>query len=237
MEKSPSEYIQIRIIFPYKSTVNALGYKGLLPVLTYLENSFLPKPLEVQFTGKSPSRLRKKQIHSYLDPQLLALLEPNGRTGTLINIQATHQHYCFVAFFQDGISHQIVMDIDGALVVQAKIATLKALFTDLLHQCPQAYYAQCCFTLYYAVFNRKHIEPCGISRTNYLRFLVWLQYLSAEELRIQGGRDAFERNSFLQTERLHDGLLVEVGESPYDIFTEEGEALLVKATFSLPPVQ
>ncbi|MEN9609262.1 MAG: hypothetical protein RLZZ628_76 [Bacteroidota bacterium] len=237
MEKSSSEYIQIRILFPYKSAVNTLGFNGLLPVLTYLENSFLPKPLEVKFTGKSPSRLRKKQIQSYLDPQLLAILEPNGPTGTLINIQATHQHYCFIAFFQDGISHQIVIDIDLALVEQVTTAKLKAFFTDLLHKCPQTHYAQCCFTLYYSVFNGKHIEPSMVSRNNYLRFLVWLQYLSAEELIIQGGRSAFESNSLLQTEPLHNGLLVQVGESPYDIFTEEGEALLVKATFSLPPVQ
>jgi|GEM_PF-2965915 len=74
-------------------------------------------------------------------------------------------------------------------------------------------------------------------RTSFSGNLVWLQYFNKEELERQGGIEALESNPFLKTERIKDGLLIQLGESPYDAFTPEGEQLLVEATRSLPPVK
>ncbi len=237
MEQSSNDYIQMRFLFPFHSPIPYLGYKGLLPVLHLLEGSGLPKPLEVEFLGKSRSRMRKRLIHSYLDPQLLSILEPIASTGTIIKIHATHSVYFSIYISQASSSDQIVIDIDSGMILQIGISKVQKIFTDLVHLFPKLYFAQCCFVGYYADFNRKYMDCSLLNRPNYFPFLVWLQYIGSKELRIQGGMALLESNPLLKTTRLYDGLLVEVGDSPYDVFTDEGETLLVKATFSLPAIQ
>ncbi|MDJ1482964.1 hypothetical protein QNI16_20850 [Cytophagaceae bacterium YF14B1] len=102
------------------------------------------------------------------------------------------------------------------------------------------------------LFNRKKIvmayyggnyaniysEKLSFEETISINFFPsWLQYFGKEELENQGGIDALEANSLLKTSRIHDGLLIQIGDGPYDAFTPEGEELLVKATRSLPPVK
>jgi hypothetical protein len=237
MEQPSSDYIQMRFLFPFHSPVNYLGSKGLLPVLHLLETSGLPKPLEIEFSGKSRNRMRKRSIHSYLDPQLLAILEPIAPTGTLIKINATQDLYFSIYISQASSSDQMVIDIDPKIVERMGIEKAQKMFTDLVNLFPKVYFAQCCFVRYYSDFNRKYMDHSQLNRSNYFPFLVWLQYVGSQELIFQGGMSLFESNPLLRTTRLHDGLLVEVGDSPYNIFKAEGEALLVKATFSLPRVQ
>lgn len=67
--------------------------------------------------------------------------------------------------------------------------------------------------------------------------LIWLQYYAGEELERQGGIEAIEKNPLIRSERFHEGLIVQVGESPLDILTIPGRALLVKATEAMPPVK
>lgn len=234
MHKPSEELIELRLLFPYKNPINYLGNQGLVPLLSFLETAPFPKPHEVEFSGKVRNRMRRKRINHYLDNDLLAILEPNGYQGTYIMIKSKG----FSVFFdQMGISNQLVFTIDMQLLSFVTVEGLKKIFLDLLGRFPQTHIAYCSFAAYHSDFNKKHMYESGKMRNNYLRFLVWLQYLSAEELVIQGGISAFELNSLLKTERLNNGLLVEVGESPYDIFTDGGEALLAQATFSLPPVQ
>jgi hypothetical protein len=67
--------------------------------------------------------------------------------------------------------------------------------------------------------------------------VIWLDYFGKEELEKRGGFAAFESNPYVQTQRIHDGLLVQVGESS-DVFdTPEGEQLLVNAINALPPLK
>lgn len=237
MEQPSGDYIQMRFVFPFHSPINYLGFKGILPVLHFLEASGLPKPVEVAFSGKSRNRMRKKAIHSYLDPPLLALLEPIPPTGTLIKIQATPHLYFSIYISQASTSDLLVIYIDGEIIKQIGIIRVQKMFIELVNLFPKIYFAQCCFVNYYSEFNRKYMDNSLLIRSNYFPFLVWLQYIGSRELAFQGGMTALQTNPLLQTSPLHDGLLVEVGKSPYDIFTDEGEALLVKATFSLPPVQ
>jgi hypothetical protein len=236
MEKSVDDYLFIRLQFPYGNKTAYLGYNGLLPALKRLEMMSLPKPTTLEFLGKSKSRMRKKTIQSYLDPQVLAVLEPNGLVGTQIEIY--DQTAAFrVSISQQGLSDFFLISIHSPLLESLETAFLKKLFVDLLYLFPKTHFAHCHFVHYMSNFNRKYMDTSPVVRNNYLKFLVWLQYLSKEELWIQGGQFAFEENPLLKTERLQEGLLVQVGENPYDIFTEDGEAMLVKATFSLPPLQ
>ena len=94
-------------------------------------------------------------------------------------------------------------------------------------------YAVC---LLYSINIRIHIkhfrwEP----RTPASGSLAWLQYFGAEEFLRQGGEDIFD-NPYIQAEKIGDGVLIQVGDSPYDAYTPEGEELLVKATKAMPPV-
>jgi hypothetical protein len=92
-----------------------------------------------------------------------------------------------------------------------------------------------CFEKISLKISDKHFLYQG--RTPFSGNLVWLQYFGKEESYRQGGIEALESNPLLKTERIHDGLLIQVGESPYDAFTPEGEQLLIEATRSLPPVR
>jgi hypothetical protein len=67
--------------------------------------------------------------------------------------------------------------------------------------------------------------------------LGWLEYLSKDAVESRGGFAVFESNPYLQTERLHGGLLVQIGEHPDVFATPEGEALLLNAINALPLVK
>jgi hypothetical protein len=238
MKKSSGEILEIRLEFPPKNSCNSMGYKGLFPVLDLLEASSFPKPLKVIFAGKKRNQERKQTINSYLSPKLLAILEPNGTIGAHITIDAYHtQHQYFSVYFsQSGTNDKIVIRVDVGIVETMNEAVFKNLFLSLIDLFPNVYFAHCTFSTSYSEFHKKYMYQNNRG-ASYMNFLVGLQYIGAKELAIQGGRVAFEANSLLQITPLHDGLVVEVGKSLYDIFTDEGEALLAKATLSLPPVQ
>ncbi len=67
--------------------------------------------------------------------------------------------------------------------------------------------------------------------------LTGLDYFGKQELEMRGGFAAFESNPYVQTQRIHDGLLVQVGDSPDAFDTPEGEQLLVNAINALPPLK
>lgn len=72
-------------------------------------------------------------------------------------------------------------------------------------------------------------------RTTHFSFFGWLNYFNAKEFARQGGEVIFQ-NAYIKAERLSEGVLIQVGESPFDAHTPEGEELIVKATRALPPV-
>jgi hypothetical protein len=138
---------------------------------------------------------------------------------------------------QTSLQHAFTIALSMEMLEEMTYKVVKQLFVELIQLFSKLYFAQCSFTGYCSDFNKKYFESKGIHRNLFLPHFVWLQYISSKELEIQGGRSAFEKNPLIQTTCLHDGLLVQVGESPYDIFTDDGEALFVKATLSLPSIQ
>lgn len=237
MEKSSSETLEIRLEFSSPNRDNSMGYKGLLPLLELLEVAPFPKPLKVIFAGKKRNQERKQKIDSYLSPKLLAILEPNGKVGTHITIDSYHtkHQYFSVYFSQSGTNDKIVIRVDAGIVDTMNTAGFKNLFLQLVALFPNVYFAHCTFSTSYSEFHKKYMHQNNRG-ASYMNFLVGLQYMGAEELAAQGGRAAFEANSLLKTTPLHEGLIIEVGANLYDIFTDEGEALLAKATLSLSPV-
>ncbi|MEO0040633.1 MAG: hypothetical protein RL329_81 [Bacteroidota bacterium] len=234
MKQSEYEIFQIKFQFPYPTVTNELGYKGILPVLELLNSVGFPPAVRVAFKGKNSSRMRKMQVHGYLDPKLTAILEPVDKTNSEIEIfdalkYSDGSHGSRVDIHQGKYRHSLTILIPIELLTQLTIYGVQSLFHKLVQLFPNAYAGECSFLWYRSYFSVTR-------RSCFVPYLVWRQYLSAKELEIQGGKAAFESNNLLKTERIHDGLLIEVGESPYDIFTDEGEALLAKATESLPPV-
>jgi hypothetical protein len=111
------------------------------------------------------------------------------------------------------------------------IEQLKQLFIELI-EC-NALWSEGHYTYGIADLLQKNFPNERRTKT----MLTWLQYYGKAELEWRGGFAAFESNPYVQTQRIHDGLLVQVGESP-DVFdTPEGEQLLVNAINALPPLK
>jgi hypothetical protein len=72
-------------------------------------------------------------------------------------------------------------------------------------------------------------------RTRDFAGLYWLQYYDAEEFKKQGG-PAILSNPYIDAQLVKDGIFIEVGKSPYDVHTPEGEELMTKANAAMPLV-
>ncbi|MEL1242844.1 hypothetical protein AAEO56_01110 [Flavobacterium sp. DGU11] len=81
-------------------------------------------------------------------------------------------------------------------------------------------------------FNKIYKEN---RRTTDFPGLYWLQYYDAQEFKKQGGNAIFD-NPYINAQLIKDGIFIEVGHSPYDFQTPEGEALMIKANAAMPPV-
>jgi hypothetical protein len=81
-------------------------------------------------------------------------------------------------------------------------------------------------------FHRKYRKN---KRTIDFPGLYWLQYYGAEEFKKQGDMAILD-NPYIEAQLIKDGVFIEVGKSPYDVHTPEGEELMIKANQAMPPV-
>jgi hypothetical protein len=110
---------------------------------------------------------------------------------------------------------------------------LKSFFKDLI-QCN----SMCCDAQCGSDISQLWVKNFSETERRYQKkMLLWLQYFGKEALEACGGFPAFELNPYVETQRIHDGLLVQVGASPAIFKTPEGEALLVNAINALPPLK
>ena len=58
----------------------------------------------------------------------------------------------------------------------------------------------------------------------------WLNYLSPEEMALNGGKALYDLPYLTKAEQLGEGIFIQVGETPNDARTEEGQQQLFKAT-------
>jgi hypothetical protein len=198
------------------------GYDQLKDIVHYFENSFLPKPTLLKVTG-----LKDKKIENYV----------NGAT-----INALNKKKHAVQFHHDPlIASAIIIQLDDETLINAyipaadvkllSINSLKEFLKELIIRTNPSFgivsYETCAEEL-----HEKYYKDSP--RTFNSSGLQWLQFFGSDEEKRQGGT-AIEQNPYIKTERIANGLLVEVGESPFDACTQAGKDLLVMATKAMPP--
>ena len=225
----------ISIIFTVEGTVFR-GANFFLPLLKTLDNSNIPKPKEVLWTDEKLN-WNHLLILSFLDKLLIDLLDHTNRNQNIFNILIDNDSDSHINVgINQNFNSSIFLLFKSNLVTIIREDYIYYLFREILINIPHCSFAKCeVDQIYYNIYEKYF--GFEFTRTSNISYLNWLQYFGAEELERQGGMEALESNPLLKTERIHDGLLIQVGESPYDAFTPEGEELLVKATRSLPPVR
>lgn len=213
---------QLRLIIkPTHAGNEPAFYQKLFSIFS---NSFLPEPDQiVQADGVG------YPIRGFLDPLVMATLEAEQKskknTFELLhvdreNIQVispTGNIYSLTTFehlpdpFEEKL-RELVIEIVEAL---------------------QPAYVNCSLDKISRQLYLKHFE--WEDRTRFSANLEWLQFFGREEFLRQGGK-AIYKNPHIKAETLGDGILIQVGHSPVDAYTELGEKLLVEATQAMPPV-
>jgi hypothetical protein len=200
---------------------------ALYSILKIIGSYPFPIPQEARKIYNQKSRFF--EITSLTDKALLKVLAPKIRSRihtVLIDNDTTDKL---------GICISQSENI-GFTLVNPKLyltnSVLKHLFYDLIKSQSFWYHGMChLFSL--DLYHRNLTYEERTSKT----MLAWLQYFSKEEVEKRGGFAAFESNPYLQTERIHDGLFVQVGDDSTLFDTPEGEALLINAINALPLIK
>ncbi|MDJ1470979.1 hypothetical protein [Xanthocytophaga flava] len=210
-----------------------LQTENLIQIFSLLDETPLPNPSRLEYCN-SNNKWRSIAINSFSDKEIIDLLKSdNKKADELMFDNNDSDNHPFVYINR---THSPIIGVTIAVhfITDWTSNFVFNLFKSILMKI-NCGVGVCHFSNVHVSMLEKHFR--GQKRTFYLPALNWLQYLGKEELERQGGMEALEANPLLKTERIHDGLLIQVGESPYDAFTPEGEELLVKATRSLPPVR
>lgn len=218
MKELQNEKLRLRIVL--SKSDNAL--QQFKEVLEMFQNSFLPKPTEIQRSDGL-----KYRIDGFIAPLVMENLESS---------------------FSSMLPFQLLNDIQNTQVISPQDSIFSTTQATLL---PEGYVEQCLTLVKQIVKSTSpgYVNCCyhRISREIYFNNfefedrtpnspnLEWLQYYGPEEYEKQGGENILS-NPHIRAEKLGEGLLIQVGASPEDAFTAEGEELLVKATKAMPPV-
>ena len=194
-------------------------FNTFISLLDYFEGSFLPRPTELHISDRpsiSITKFTEKSIVQALqtaDGIELEIPDQSLRIG----FSPTHSIYLSIRVKEVNIKEQ-------------SIDSLKTFVLELIQRShPLLTFAG--FDKINDYIYEKHFEDT-IHEDIFL--LNWLNYFGKEEFAKRGGEAIFD-NPYIKTEKMGEGVLIQVGESPYDAYTPEGEALLVKATKAMPP--
>jgi hypothetical protein len=216
--------------FIYK---DKLSHSNSLPFLSFLQIIELyPFPAPSQAGKTIKKGWADFSISAFTDKKILKLLDPSKRKydSQMLHIvegSGAHLQLCFTLSSHDGSG--VTMANERDFLTQPQI---KEFFVQLVVCEPFWAHAACHVTR--TSFYNQHFNTLEIEQKT---MLADLNYFGKEELEKRGGFAAFESNPYLQTQRIHDGLLVQVGESPDAFDTPEGEQLLVNAINALPPLK
>ena len=192
------------------------GREALLPVLQRLDASFLARPKTLEVTGSSD-----RPIQSFLDSAVLKALDSRKRSiallsdGSRVGVSQLRNRTALSISFPPGPA----------------IPEIRQLFFDLLRLIRPTY-ARTHFFRHAEELYEKHYKENN--RSFYANGLYWLNFFGPEEEARQGARLA--QNPHARVERLPEGLVMEVGTSPEEALTPEGERKLLAATAALPSV-
>jgi hypothetical protein len=195
-------------------------------ILQILNNSFLFKPVFLDQTDK-----KEIKISGYTDTKILKAAEDELR----------RKQYPLTLWGED-LSHSVTFGLSPFKYYFAFTFQLSLTQCNLDLQIKEIFIrinkllnpnVASIWTTTNSVLLDKYFE--WERRTPYFTMFSWLTYFGPEEFRKQGG-DAIFENPYIKAEKMGEGVFIQVGESPFDAATPEGEELIVKATRALPPV-
>ncbi|MEY4938072.1 MAG: hypothetical protein RIS64_4433 [Bacteroidota bacterium] len=197
----------------HKDGLQFRGIPHFRPLLEIVSKYPFPKPSMCSRTNPKLIWLNTS-IHSLLSDKFLKYIEPKQRDPSchMIIVDNNTPSHLTVAISQQESGVFSLSNV--GTFIDAKL--VKKLFIELVQAVPTWDNAQC---------------------GTFISGLTWLQYFNKEEVENRGGFAAFESNPYVQTQRIHDGLLVQVGDNPDAFDTPEGEQLLVNAINALPPLK
>lgn len=192
------------------------GWEALRPVLERLEKSFLPRPRTLEVTG-----LSDRPVKGYLDDAVKKALDRRKYSVVLLGDD-----------FRVGIVQLRNRTSVGVDFLPGPSAQeIRNLFLDLIRLIKPTY-ARAHFAGHAQELFEKHYKEN--ERSFYANGLYWLNFFGPEEDARQG--KGLAQNPHARAERLPEGLLMEVGSSPEEAVTPEGERRLLAATAALPPL-
>ncbi len=187
----------------------------LPPLLRILDASFLPKPQALEPIGR-----KEIPIEGFLDPAVLAAVEGKSKgirllgPGLHVELLRPRSGTVLLILFAPGPPAASIRELFIKLVTAMSPSYGRVHLDQLSRELHEAHYAD-------------------QRRTFYASGLYWLNFFGPDELALQGG-DGVAENPHARTERVGNGLLVEVGSDPMEAATPAGEARLVAATKALP---
>lgn len=217
------------IRFAHNTEGNVWTKAHFLALLQILNKYPFPPPCGV--LKKVGSTQTYFDIKNFVDPHLLKVLclkRTPVKSHSILVDNASDEH----------LNMGITLGLDNHNVfvfIQEKLflsyPQIKAFFYEIM-LCKNWYEGRCGI-LSANLYNQNFSEEEQAHKT----MLDWLQYFSLEKVKKHGGFAAFELNPYLQTERIHDGLFIQVGDDPAFFDTPEGAKLLVNAVNALPLVK
>ena len=198
------------------------GASGFRPVLEQLENSFLPKPTEVAATDKSA-----RAIDGYLSPAVMEALDRKKHFVELTNSSEKLN----VTLAQARNTIWVGIHLPAKLAKKVSPSDLRKLFVDLIRNLGEPTYGVCRLGAHARALHQAAYAQAR--RTFYTSGLYWLNFFGPEEIKRQGG-PALANNPLAKVERLTQGILIQVGENPFQASTPEGEQKLKDATAAMP---
>jgi hypothetical protein len=160
-------------------------------------------------------------------------------------LEALDKHQDVVQVFDEKkkISLNIMQEVGGDSVLGLRIESdlitendftgLKKLFIEI-SQMTSANYANCHFAKNRDELHNQTYKQMS-RRTFFASGLYWLNFFGPEEEAKQGGK-ALEINPYAtEIKRLTNGLFIQVGETPFECYTDTGREQLINATKAMPP--
>jgi hypothetical protein len=203
--------------------------RDFLPLLKIIASYPFPKPQKASKTYKKD--WVAFDVMTFTDAILLNALDPKRNSSQLYEVRmdeeaAERLHFKFRKSRESG--KLLVLD---NLLPFLDYAMVRQLFLGIVHYASDWRYGVTSFMLpqmYQETFT-------SVEQATKLP-LDWLNYFDKKELEKWNGPEAFESNPYLQTERIHDGLLVQLGDNPTVFETPEGKRLFANAINALLPL-
>jgi hypothetical protein len=201
------------------------GAEKFLPALQCFQNSFLPKPNRIEITDK-----KGKNVVDYLDKEILKALEIQKYVVYLCIDEIDTEIMLIHGRDEAGIG----FSFSEEYVKQINKKDLIELFINI-SRLVNPTFSFCSLESKYVEILEKNRDI--FNRTFYAKGLRWLNFFGPEEEERQGGKTIEQNPYATRIERFPEGLFIQVGNTPFDCLTPDGELQLVNATKAMPPLK